>query len=86
MRNEKLERSVVDIIKEQLFLAYDPEHDRDLQDLGADSIDMVELACELENAFGISIPDEQLETGMKTVGDVIALVERLTAEKGAKSE
>ncbi len=40
-----------------------------INDLGADSLDTVELVLELEDAFGIEIPDEDAE-GMHTVADV----------------
>lgn len=39
-------------------------------DLGADSLEAVELNMALEEAFGISIPDEKL-VEMKTVGDMV---------------
>ena len=43
-------------------------------DLGADSLDTVELIRELEKEFGISIPDDQAEK-ITTVGDAIAYIE-----------
>ena len=43
-------------------------------DLGADSLDTVELIMEFEKEFGISIPDDQAET-ISTVGDAIAYIE-----------
>ena len=43
-------------------------------DLGADSLDTVELIMEFEKEFGITIPDDQAE-GIKTVGDAIAYIE-----------
>lgn len=43
-------------------------------DLGADSLDTVELIMEFEKEFGISIPDDQAEK-ISTVGDVIAYIE-----------
>lgn len=43
-------------------------------DLGADSLDTVELIMELEKEFDITIPDEQAEK-IATVGDAIAYVE-----------
>ena len=43
-------------------------------DLGADSLDTVELIMEFEKAFGISIPDDQAEK-ISTVGDTIAYIE-----------
>jgi len=43
-------------------------------DLGADSLDTVELIMEFEKEFNISIPDEQAE-GITTVGDAITYLE-----------
>mgnify|MGYP002546211726 FL=1 len=43
-------------------------------DLGADSLDTVELIMEFEKEFGISIPDDQAEK-IVTVGDAISYVE-----------
>ena len=44
------------------------------QDLGADSLDTVELIMEFEKEFGISIPDDQAEK-IQTVGDAISYIE-----------
>ncbi len=44
-------------------------------DLGADSLDTVELIMEFEKEFGISIPDEVAEK-IETVGDAIAYIEQ----------
>jgi len=44
-------------------------------DLGADSLDTVELIMEFEKEFDIAIPDEQAE-GIATVGDAIAYIEK----------
>ena len=43
-------------------------------DLGADSLDTVELIMEFEKAFGISIPDDQAEK-ISTVGQAIEYIE-----------
>ena len=43
-------------------------------DLGADSLDTVELIMEFEKEFGLSIPDDQAEKS-STVGDAIAYIE-----------
>lgn len=43
-------------------------------DLGADSLDVVDLVMSLEEAFGIEIPDDQVEN-IKTVGDIVKYVE-----------
>jgi len=51
-----------------------------VEDLGADSLDTVELIMEFEDEFSIEIPDEQAET-ISTVGEAIAYLEKLLAEK-----
>lgn len=51
-----------------------------VDDLGADSLDTVELVMALEEEFGIEIPDEDAEK-LATVGDALRYIE----EKAAKS-
>lgn len=46
-----------------------------IEDLGADSLDTVELVMELEKKFGIEIPDEESEK-IKTVGDAVEFIEK----------
>jgi acyl carrier protein len=45
-----------------------------LDDLGADSLDVVELVMTLEDAFDIEVPDDAVEE-MRTIGDVQRFVE-----------
>jgi len=45
-----------------------------IDDLGADSLDIVELVMALEESFGISIPDEEAEN-IKTVSDAVSYIE-----------
>lgn len=47
------------------------------KDLGADSLDTVELIMEFEKEFGITIPDDKAE-GIQTVGDAISYIEAET--------
>ena len=47
-------------------------------DLGADSLDIVELVMEFENQFGLSIPDDKAEQ-IQTVGDAISFIEQSQA-------
>jgi len=63
------------IVAEQLGVASDevrPDASI-LDDLGADSLDVVEMVMSLEEAFDIEVPDEDVEQ-MRTVGDVEAYV------------
>ena len=48
-----------------------------LEDLGADSLDVVELLSQLEDEYGIIIPDDEVEN-LVTVADVAAELEKLT--------
>ncbi|MGI5894038.1 MAG: acyl carrier protein [Candidatus Merdivicinus sp.] len=43
-------------------------------DLGADSLDIVDLVMSLEDEFGVEIPDDQVEN-IKTVGDIVKYIE-----------
>jgi acyl carrier protein len=47
-----------------------------IEDIGADSVDIVELIMELEEEFEITIPNDQAEK-IKTVGDAIDVIDRL---------
>lgn len=47
-------------------------------DLGADSLDVVELIMALEEEFDTEIPDDEAET-LKTVGDVVGFIEKQQA-------
>jgi acyl carrier protein len=51
-----------------------------IDDLGADSLDTVELVMALEEEFGIEIPDEDAEK-MLTVGEAIKYIEEKVASK-----
>lgn len=44
------------------------------EDLGADSLDLVDLLMSLEDQFGLEVPDEDVEK-IKTVGDLVRYVE-----------
>ena len=45
-----------------------------MDDLGADSLDVVELLMAIEETFGVSVPDEDVQS-LKTVGDIVSYVE-----------
>ena len=51
-----------------------------IDDLGADSVDLVELSMSMEDAFGLDEFDEEEVAGLKTVGDTVNfLVSKLNA-------
>jgi acyl carrier protein len=78
MSEKTIEQRVKDIIVEQLGVNADqvnPEA-KFIEDLGADSLDTVELVMALEEEFGNEIPDEQAEK-LQSVGDVIKYIEDL---------
>ncbi|MBA2849712.1 acyl carrier protein [Thermosulfuriphilus ammonigenes] len=67
-----VEEKVIEIIAEQLGVSKDkvkPEASF-IDDLGADSLDLVELVMAMEEAFGLEISDEEAEK-LRTVKDVI---------------
>ena len=67
---------VVDIIARQLQIDTDiiDEHTKIMEDLGADSVDVVEMLMAMEETFGFSIPDEDIEE-LVTVSDIVEYVE-----------
>ena len=71
-----VEQRVIDIVAEQLGVEKDkikPESNF-VNDLGADSLDTVELVMELEEEFDISIPDDAAEK-IQTVGEAVKHIE-----------
>ena len=54
-----------------------------IEDLGADSLDVVELIMTIEEEIGINVPDYEAEK-IITVGEAIALVKRLYGEQKAR--
>ncbi len=72
MSTEEIQNKVMDIVAEQLQVdrAGLTLEKSFLQDLKADSLDLVELVMEFEDQFKISIPDEDYEK-IKTIGDAV---------------
>jgi len=69
--SDSLKEQIRGLVSEQLGV--DPSEltpeSNILEDLGADSLDVVELVMAIEEAFDIEVPDEDAET-MRTLGDV----------------
>lgn len=47
-----------------------------VEDLGADSLDVVELIMAFEDEFNVSLPDEEVQN-MKTIGDIVNYINSL---------
>ena len=73
---------VIEIICEQMGQSKEKvsEETSFINDLGADSLDTVELVMELEDEFDLSIPDDAAEK-IKTVGDAIGYIEEHAKQK-----
>ncbi|MFO0907245.1 MAG: acyl carrier protein [Isosphaeraceae bacterium] len=71
-----VEERVIDIVSDQMGVAKDQvtRETSFVNDLGADSLDTVELVMEFEEEFDITIPDEAAEK-IQTVGQAIQYIE-----------
>jgi acyl carrier protein len=77
MSDKSIEEKVKEIIVEQLGVSAEQvtTQAKFVEDLGADSLDTVELVMAFEEEFGIEVPDDEAEK-LQSVGDVIAFVEK----------
>lgn len=71
-----IQDKVVEIVSEHLKVQKEElkVESRFVEDLKADSLDLVELVMEFEEAFSITIPDEDYEK-IKSVGDAVKYIE-----------
>ena len=71
------EQKVKDILAKQLGVDKNKinENTNIATDLGADSLDLVEILMSLEEEFSVSIPDEAIPN-IKTVGDLVAFIDK----------
>lgn len=78
-----IEEKVYDIIVDKLAVPRESlKMDSDLaKDLGADSLDMVELIMEFERVFKIAISDDEVEK-TRTIGQIIKCIEDHTEDEG----
>ena len=73
--------TIKDIIVEQLDVEEDAVtmEASITEDLGADSLDVVDLVMSIEESFDVEIPDEEVEN-IKTVGDIVKYIENKVEE------
>lgn len=81
LHNDVKER-VLNVVSEQLgFNKEDLTMETSfINDLGSDSLDLVELVMELEEEFGITIPEEATDD-VQTIGDVVEHIEKELEKK-----
>lgn len=82
MERTEIEKKVKEIVMEKLQVTSGAitENASFIDDLGADSLDTVELVMDFEEKFGVEIPDEDAEK-IRTVGDAIKYLEEKTKDK-----
>ena len=82
MAEKSIKEKVKDIIVEQLGV--NPEQVTDeasfIEDLGADSLDIVELVMAFEEEFSVEVPDEDAEK-LQKVGDVMKYIEEKSSKQ-----
>jgi len=78
-KKSSIQDRVISIVCEQMGASRDKVTPQTsfVNDLGADSLDTVELVMEFEDEFDINIPDEEAEK-IQTVGDAIRYIEENT--------
>ena len=72
-----IQATVQKLVSEHLDIAYDSVKGNFMDDLGADSLDIVELVMQFEEEFDIEIPDEETEL-LKTVDDLVNYIKNNT--------
>ena len=81
-----VEQRVIEIVCENLAVNKEQvnRNTNFIEDIGADSLDIVELIMELEEEFDIQIPDDQAEK-IRTVGEAIDYIENAIKNKGQQA-
>jgi acyl carrier protein len=78
MADEVAEKVIVTLASVKRIPAENITIDSNLQEMGIDSLDVFTLLFELENAFKISIPDDDVRS-IKTVSDIVVGIKKILA-------
>ncbi len=70
-----MEEKIIELVADKLCKKKDEitMKSRLVEDLGADSLDVVELIMAFEDEFGVSLPDEEIAK-MKTIADIVEYI------------
>jgi acyl carrier protein len=71
----EVNKKVTEIIKEKLIVNEVSSDDNLIEDLGADSLDIIEIVMALESEFHIVIYDEEVDKNLTTVGHLIDFIQ-----------
>jgi acyl carrier protein len=78
MEVDMIFEKVAELVAEQLGISKDTVkiESNIVEDLGADSLDVIEMLMTLEEEYGITIPDDKISQ-IKTVGEIVDLIEEI---------
>ena len=76
MEGDMVIDKVKELVAEQLGISKDTikAESNIIEDLGADSLDVIEMLMTLEDEYGITIPDDKISQ-IKTIGQIVELIE-----------
>lgn len=80
MSSQNYEEKVIEIVKSQLKYDGKITLDSTFAEMGADSLDQVELVMAIESEYDVEIPDDKAQK-IATVGDAVRAVTELLADK-----
>ena len=72
----EVNNQVIEILKDKLGVDEISSDDNLIEDIEADSLDIIELVMEMEREFGISIPDNEVDPNFTTVGHLIDYIQK----------
>lgn len=71
----EVNKRVIEILQDKLGVDEISSDDNLIEDIGADSLDIIELVMELEREFGIQILDDEIDDNFTTVGHLIDFIQ-----------